>query len=116
MKHFKESDFVCHCGCGLYNMKGTFLSKLEFAREKAATPFIVHSGSRCKKHNAAEGGKENSDHLTGEGADIEAISSFVRWRVVTSAISAGFRRIGIGKVFIHLGDNMENPNPRIWVY
>ncbi len=116
MKYFKESEFVCHCGCGKYNMRGSFLRKLDHAREKANTPFVVHSGCRCEEHNAAEGGKENSDHLTGHGADIEAISSFVRWRVVTSALAAGIRRIGIGKTFVHLGDNLDNPNPRIWVY
>ncbi len=116
MKHFKESEFECKCGCGKYNMRGSFLRKVVFAREKAATPFVVVSGSRCEEHNAAEGGKPNSDHLTGHGADIEATSSFVRWRIVTSAIAAGIRRIGIGKTFVHLGDNMDNPNPRMWVY
>ena len=93
-----------------------FLHKIDYARDRANTQFIVVSGCRCEKHNAAEGGTETSDHLTGEGADIKATTSFVRWRVVTSAIAAGFRRIGIAKTFIHLGDNLDNPNPRIWVY
>lgn len=116
MKHFVESEFYCKCGCGLYNMRDTFLAKLEYAREKAATQFIVNSGCRCEKHNAAEGGKDTSDHLTGEGADIRATTSFVRWRIVTAAVAAGFRRIGIAKTYVHLGDNLDNPNPRIWVY
>ena len=116
MKHFKESEFVCKCGCERYNMRGSFLRKLDYAREKAGLPFVVVSGCRCEEHNAAEGGKEDSDHLRGYGADIKATSSFTRWRVVTSAIAAGIRRIGIAKTYVHLGDNMENPNPRMWVY
>jgi hypothetical protein len=116
MKHFQEKEFYCKCGCGRYNMDGHFLEKLEYAREKASIPFIVNSGCRCPAHNEAEGGKINSDHLTGQGVDILCETSFARWRVLRSAIASGIMRIGIAKTFIHLGDNLNNPNPRIWLY
>lgn len=116
MIYFKEKEFICKCGCGLYNMDDIFLRKLDHARERADIAFLVVSGCRCRGHNEAEGGTPTSDHLTGQGADIAGYSSFARWRIVSCAIAAGIRRMGIAKTFIHLGDNLNNPNPRIWVY
>ncbi len=116
MRWFKEEEFVCKCGCGKNDMDTLFLDKLDFARGRAGVAFRVNSGDRCEEYNAAEGGKPNSDHLTGQGADIECNSSFTRWRIVRAAIAAGIRRIGIAKTFVHLGDNLNNPNPRMWVY
>lgn len=116
MKHFKEREFLCKCGCGLYNMDEVFLQKLDYAREKAGIPFVVSSGCRCRAHNEAEGGSENSDHLTGQGADIVGADVFFRWRIVRAAIAAGIRRIGLADTFVHLGDNLDNPHPVIWLY
>jgi hypothetical protein len=116
MKHFKEEEFHCKCGCGLYNMDFAFLVKVEYARERADIAFIVSSGCRCGDHNFAVGGKPNSDHITGQGLDVRCETSFARWRIVRAAMAAGIRRIGIAKTYIHLGDNLNNPNPRIWGY
>ncbi len=116
MMYFKEKEFLCKCGCGLNNMRGTFLEKLDYARDRASVQFVVNSGCRCEAHNKAEGGKPTSDHLTGEGADIACETSFMRWRILRGAIAAGIRRIGIARTFIHLGDNLGNPHPRIWIY
>lgn len=116
MDHFKKSELICKCGCGLYNIDDNFLRKLNYAREKARIPFLVASGCRCEEHNAAEGGKETSDHITGQGADIVSYRSRTRWKIVSSALAAGIRRIGLHREFVHLGDNLNNPNPRIWLY
>lgn len=116
MRYFTIEEFDCKCGCGKNDMQELFLNKLDYARQRAAIPFVVNSGSRCEAHNKAEGGKPNSDHVTGEGVDIKCQTSFDRWRIVRAAIAAGIRRIGIAKTFVHLGDNLNNPNPRIWVY
>ena len=51
LPNFSEKEFDCKCGCGLNNMKSTFLWKLQLARTEAQIPFIVTSGFRCKKHN-----------------------------------------------------------------
>jgi len=92
------------------------MQKIKYAREKADIQFIVNSACRCEEHNAAVGGRPTSDHLTGQGMDIIAETSFARWRIIHSAIAAGIRRIGIGRTFVHLGDNLNNPSPRMWIY
>jgi uncharacterized protein YcbK (DUF882 family) len=98
-------------------MKGEFLGKIDSVRGRAGIPFVVTSGSRCKQHNKDEGGKPGSEHLTGEGADIEADNGFKRWKIVTAAIAVGIRRIGVGDGFVHLGDDLVgHPHPVIWTY
>lgn len=43
---------------------------LEPLREHAGVPIIVSSGFRCRRLNKAVGGVTNSQHCTGEAADI----------------------------------------------
>lgn len=116
LTHFEPKEFECRCGCGLMNVRDTFMWKLEFARHEAKMPFIINSGSRCEKHNRKEGGTETSDHLTGEGADIKVVGSWQRLAVVDAGLKSGFKRIGIAKTFIHLGDNLRQNPAGIWIY
>lgn len=113
---FKKSEFACKCGCGFDDVNDGFVNRLQFARNIACVPFVITSGCRCKSHNKAEGGGDSSDHLTGEGADIKAVDSATRFKIVNAAISAGFNRIGIGKTFVHLGSNPNNPKGVCWLY
>lgn len=121
-KYFKPEEFACKCGCGFKEMKPSFVDKLDYARGRAQVPFIVNSAARCETHNQAEGGKPQSEHLANddglaEGVDISTKNSSVRWKVVTSSIAAGIRRIGIGDDFVHLGDGLSHkPHPVIWTY
>lgn len=121
-KYFKPEEFACKCGCGFMAMKPSFVEKLDYARGRARVPFVVNSGARCPAHNEAEGGKPESEHLANdegyaEGVDISTKNSSVRWKVVTSAVAAGIRRIGIGDNFVHLGDGLSHkPHPVMWVY
>ena len=116
-KHFSKEELSCNCGCGLTGLTLNFAEKLEFAREKAGMPFKVRSGRRCHAHNTREGGESNSEHLWGDALDIETLDGYSRWKVVTAAIAAGIRRIGIGKTFVHVGDGLQyRPFPVIWNY
>ena len=68
---FKKSELTCKCGCGLCNTTDALLSTLNSIRSAIGAPVIVISGTRCKKHNAAQKGSvPNSGHVTGESADI----------------------------------------------
>jgi len=44
---------------------------LEPVRELYGAPITISSGYRCQRTNKAVGGKPNSQHLTGEAADID---------------------------------------------
>lgn len=116
MSYFTHKELECKCGCGLNNIDSAFMEKITIARKRSNIPFNVKSACRCEEHNRAEGGKPTSDHLTGQGMDVSCETSFARWRIVRYAIAAGIIRIGIGKTFVHLGDNLNNPSPRIWLY
>ena len=113
---FSEWEFNCKCGCGLNNMKPMFLWKLQQCRTEAQVKFIITSGSRCEQHNKDEGGKERSEHLTGEAADIYTENSHIRFKILQAAFRIGFTRIGIGPTYIHLGNKHVAPQEVAWDY
>ena len=116
MKHFKQSEFTCKCGCGLNNFSHVLSVILDDMRELSGFPYKVQSGCRCISHNKKEGGKKRSDHLTGEGVDIRAITNYQRFSIIMYAIFAGITRIGLARTFIHLGMRKGNPKNRFWIY
>ncbi len=118
--NFGPHEFACRCGCGLgiEEMDLDFLTSLDYARDEAVVPFALTSAYRCKAYNAIKkvGGKPNSSHLRGFAADIEAISSSMKFRIVNGLLSAGITRIGVGKNFIHADSDPKKNPKRIWVY
>ena len=117
--HFKSFEFECKCGCGENRADRRFLWKLNQTRDEAGIPFKVVSGCRCKQHNKDVGGARNSDHLPKpycEGVDIEVKNGIDRFKIISAALSSGFKRIGIANTFIHLGTRERNPQVVIWVY
>lgn len=70
IKHFKQSEFTCKCGCGLNNMNLAVVKIADKVREHFGSPAIVTSGSRCEKHNKEVGGVSNSRHLQGKAIDM----------------------------------------------
>lgn len=114
-KNFKLSDFSCPC-CGANEIKHYFIDMLQEARILAGVPFSINSGYRCPAHNKKVGGKPTSDHLTGEGADIGCTASRERFLIVDALLTAGIKRIGIAKTFIHAGSRDDNPQGVLWLY
>ena len=115
-KYFNFSEFNCPC-CGKNETKLGFIILLDKARHIAGFPFLITSGYRCEKHNKEVGGSSTSEHLEGIAADISCGNSQARFRLVTSLLDAGFKRIGIGETFIHAGyGSSEHPFPVMWLY
>ena len=85
---------------------------LDHARGYAGIPFVITSGYRCPEHDRAVGGKGN--HPTGKAADIRCATGPERLAILEGLIRTGFKRIGIGRDFIHV-DSMDRVES-IWLY
>lgn len=114
-QYFALREFFCKC-CGASNMSLPFVRKLDDARAIAGVPFVITSGYRCAAHNAKEGGAKNSAHLYGLAADISAPNSATRLAIVDALLMTGFTRLGIGKTFVHVDDDLTKPQRVMWTY
>jgi len=122
LKHFNFEEFDCPTleGSGLPTTDGgkmnlDFLHKLDEARELAGVPFKITSGYRSPQHNLDVGGRIGSSHIKGLAVDIACVNSHERQKILTALIQVGFKRIGIGKSFIHSDLDPDKPNA-IWLY
>lgn len=114
-KNFSDYEFACPC-CGRFGMDKGFIDQLQKARDLAQIPFVITSGYRCEDYNKKLGGKTDSSHLIGRAVDIRASSSLTRFLVVFGLTLAGFKRIGIGKNFVHVDNDPEKPFATMWLY
>jgi zinc D-Ala-D-Ala carboxypeptidase len=118
IKHFKSAEFDSPDmpGSGTV-MDFGFVKALDTLREACGFPFVIHSGFRTVAHNAQlSGAVGDSAHLKGMAADIGAATSAMRFKLVQAALAAGFKRIGIGKDFVHLDLDTALPQNVIWLY
>lgn len=67
--HFDLSEGACHCGHHAYHL-WSIMNNLETVRANLGHPMTINSGYRCPIHNAAEGGREESQHIYGLAADV----------------------------------------------
>ena len=113
-KNFTDDEFRCPC-CGKEEMDRDFVGQLQEARDKAGTPFNINSGWRCQKHNGAVGGVEASSHLVGQATDLRAHTSNERFKIIEALIRVGFKRIGIGRTYIHVDNNNTKTQGVMWL-
>lgn len=119
--HFHESEFKCHCGCGIQNVDLNLLLALETVRAFCGFPLVISSGCRCPTWNAHEGGAFNSAHYTTptkscQAADIRCLYPRTRFQIFKAALAAGITRMGMGPDFIHLDISPVNDPEVIWDY
>jgi hypothetical protein len=106
--YFQPGEFACKCGCGTNKVKQGLIDTLNIIREKLGVPITVTSGTRCVKRNKAAGGVSNSNHLSGEAADIQAkgVSPEEVRRVIRLLWSSGklpdLAGLGSYKTFTHV--------------
>ncbi len=64
----------------------------------------INSGARSPSHNRKVGGVSNSSHKIPicKAVDIKAPSRFIRNHLVATGRDVGFKRIGVGRTFVHL--------------
>lgn len=107
--YFPEEPFGCRDGCGLNAFDPAMRKILNEVREELGIPLIINCGCRCKKHNAAVGGADNSAHLPGpdglcHGVDIKCLWDVTRGRLQEALQKRGIRRFEASDIHLH-GDN-----------
>jgi len=110
-KYFKPNEIV--------GLKPELVALLDKARDISGVPFSISSGLRTASQNTSAGGVENSAHLLGKAVDIHCPSSVNRLKMVSALLQVGFKRLGIGKDFIHadIGNSSDNlPENVMWTY
>ena len=118
--NFKESEFVCQCGCGQANMCHEFMEKLQVLRNNTGIPMTITSGYRCGIHNSKVSNTGLfGPHTTGRAADI-GVSGQSAFLLLHAAIDVmtgiGINQKGDGR-FLHFDDLDEDyPRPMIWSY
>jgi len=115
-EYFKEDEFRCKCGCGGLIVDNKLVAMLDDARAAYKAPMVVVSGYRCAKRNAAVGGKRNSAHRKGMAADIRYTTARDLFRMLNIFFIVGFKRVGIGRGFVHVDTSTELPQEVAWLY
>ena len=110
VKHFKQEEFMCKCGCGFNNINDELVLLLDIARGLAKVPFSINSACRCEKHNKKSWGVKDSAHCKGLAVDISVVGDSIRFAVVSALLSVGFKRVLIYDTFIHVDMDLTKPN------
>tara|TARA_R110000772_G_scaffold135449_1_gene244028 strand:+ start:444 stop:815 length:372 start_codon:yes stop_codon:yes gene_type:complete len=123
MLHFKLEEFDSPDlpGSGAEFMDEEFLNLLDRARDDSGIAYVITSGFRTPEHSESLKKRgypvaRNSAHLRGLAADILVSSSANRLIIIESLLFVGFRRIGIGKGFIHVDLSRDKVQDVVWVY
>lgn len=108
-KYFTRKEFACRCGCGFDTVDAELLGALIELREHYKSPITITSGNRCKRHNAAIGGSENSQHTQGKAVDFK-VTGISESQVASYLELTYITMYGIGRYTgrTHL-DVRENP-------
>lgn len=115
-RYFTEEEFTkAKPSCTLSDMDESFMKRLDEARHIAGVPFIVSSAYRSKQYEFSKGRQGTSSHCLGLAIDLVCASNFNRLQIIEALMKVGFRRIGIGKTFIHV-DYDSSKNAAIWLY
>ena len=116
-KYFAPAEFLrCTPACSIKQMDPEFLEYLDSFREFVGIPLKLSCAYRSKEWDQSKGRSGNSAHTRGKAVDIVCNSSATRYKIVYAALHFGFRRIGIGKNFIHLDNDASLPQGVMWHY
>ncbi len=106
LEFFKENEFACPC-CGLVGTTERTMLAVDQLRAMVGFAISISSATRCPSHNQIVGGSKYSDHLSTNifgctGLDIFCVDSIQRFKIISAAISLGFKKIGIYESHVHL--------------
>ena len=100
------------------NLHVDLATALTHLEQRLGRSLVITSGYRDPQHNHEVGGVENSEHTydPAQAADVACSNGAECWQLVTTALSIGIKRIGIGNGFVHLGVSKDKPQDVIWNY
>lgn len=108
-KNISRWEVACKCGtCDKDNLSRGVLNIVQMVRDHFGKPVSIHSAIRCKNHNKKIGGKENSQHITGNAIDFHVVD--VSIDEVYSFLDGLFpNSLGLGKyeTFVHVDDRCD---------
>jgi uncharacterized protein YcbK (DUF882 family) len=108
--NFTRPELSCKCGCGTFVQDDKALDALQRLRNDMGK-LTINSATRCKKHNAAEGGAPSSEHVNGRAFDVSVVGHD-RGRLLAAARKAGFTGFGFANSFLHV----DTGKKRHWDY
>jgi len=116
-KYFKEVEFkACTPPCSLQDMKQETMNKLDKAREIAGIPFVLNSAYRSPEWERDHDRTGKGAHPHRHAVDIRCNTYQNRMKIVQALLAVGFRRIGIGRTYIHVDDDPTKAQDVIWDY
>lgn len=114
IKYFTREEFRCQCKgkyCNGFPVEPQekLVRTVDEIRRRLGVPVTIvesgGSGVRCEIHNRNVGGVENSDHKTGNAADLHSEKSPEEMARVAEEVMGNTGQIGIYSWGIHVGIN-----------
>jgi uncharacterized protein YcbK (DUF882 family) len=103
--NFDRDEFECPC-CHKVVVRLRLISALQKLRDRVKCPITVTSGFRCTDYNKKVGGVRNSQHISGEAADIHIHGMDAKEMYGHALSIPAFKDGGIGiypdRKFIHV--------------
>ena len=81
---------------------------LDPAREKLGMPVVVNSGFRCPLHNKTVGGVYNSQHVSGQAADVHCKDNKKLAKVIVE--NGRFDQLILYPTFVHVSWKRQGGN------
>jgi len=99
-RNFTRAELDCKCGCrtprAIARELALLAADLERMRGALGHRLAILSGYRCPAHNAAVGGASQSQHMTGNAADVSVPAGHQPRYVAAAKKVLAFRMGGIG--------------------
>jgi uncharacterized protein YcbK (DUF882 family) len=115
--HFKPEEFANE-----QSIRFGMVRMLDELREQTGVPIVITSSYRDSVHNASVGGVQNSSHClapdgfySGVDFSIEGLGGGALFKLITTALALGFKRIGIYPKHLHLDIEDDLPQNVIWI-
>jgi uncharacterized protein YcbK (DUF882 family) len=117
-KNFTRNEFACqgeNCCSHSAPLHPDLIDGVQALRDEIGCALNISSGFRCRTHNKAIGGKENSFHTLGMACDIlipNSISAKQFSKMTRNIAQFENGGIGVYKSFIHV--DVRNNGPANW--